>query len=68
MGNAVDLKGSSLTRASCLMLQEMYEAVPIALAPVLGNPVSLASAGINRSAPLQEQVQFRGRLAVHISC
>lgn len=35
--------------------KEMYEAVPIALAPVLGNPLSLASAGVNRSAPLQEQ-------------
>jgi hypothetical protein len=39
------------------LLQAMYEAVPIALAPVLGNPVSLAAAGVDRSLPLQEQVR-----------
>jgi len=35
--------------------QSVYDAVPIALAPVLGNPLSLAAAGIDRSLPLQEQ-------------
>lgn len=35
--------------------KELYEAVPIALAPVLGNPLSLASAGVDRSLPLQDQ-------------
>lgn len=43
-----------------LCLQAMYEAVPIALAPVLGNPVSLAAAGVDRSLPLQEQVRCAG--------
>lgn len=42
------------------LLQEVYEGVPIALAPVLGNPLSLAAAGIDRSAPLQTQVGCSG--------
>ena len=42
----------------------MYEAVPIALAPVLGNPVSLAAAGVDRSLPLQEQVCFNTAVIV----
>ena len=34
--------------------------MPIALAPVLGNPLSLAAAGVNRSLPLQEQARASG--------
>jgi len=41
-----------------VVLQELYEAVPVALAPVLGNPLSLAAAGIDRSAPLQTQARL----------
>lgn len=37
-------------------MQELYDAVPIALAPVLGNPLSLAAAGVDRTLPLSEQV------------
>lgn len=36
--------------------QELYSAVPVALAPVLGNPILLAAFGVDRKAPLQEQV------------
>lgn len=47
-------------RLRCLRAtQELYEAVPIALAPVLGNPLSLAAAGVDRTLPLQEQVFHR---------
>lgn len=38
-------------------VQELYDAVPIALAPVLGNPISLAAAGVDRTLPLQEQAR-----------
>ena len=40
--------------------QELYEAVPLALAPVLGNPIALASVGIDRSLPLPQQVRLPG--------
>lgn len=40
--------------------QELYEAVPLALAPVLGNPIALASVGIDRSLPLPQQVRLKG--------
>ena len=36
--------------------QELYSAVPVALAPVLGNPILLAAFGVDRNAPLQDQV------------
>lgn len=38
-------------------MQELYSAVPVALAPILGNPILLAAFGVDRSAPLQDQVQ-----------
>ena len=37
-------------------LQDLYSAAPVALAPFLGNPVLLATFGIDRSAPLLDQV------------
>lgn len=40
----------------CCCMQELYSAVPVALAPVLGNPLLLAAFGVDRTAPLQEQV------------
>ena len=39
-----------------LAVQELYSAVPVALAPVLGNPILLAAFGVDRTAPLQDQV------------
>ena len=36
--------------------QDLYSAAPVALAPFLGNPVLLATFGIDRSAPFLEQV------------
>lgn len=44
-----------ILREACCM-QELYSAVPVALAPVLGNPILLAAFGVDRTAPLQEQV------------
>ena len=36
-------------------LQELYQAVPVALAPVLGNPIALAAFGVDRTASLPDQ-------------
>ena len=38
-------------------MQELYATVPIALAPVLGNPVLLAAFGVDTSAPLPQQAR-----------
>ncbi len=37
--------------------QELYQAVPVALAPVLGNPLALAAFGLDRSASLPDQAR-----------
>lgn len=39
------------------MQQELYASVPVALAPVLGNPIMLAAFGVDTSAPLPDQAQ-----------
>lgn len=44
------------TKARLVCVQELYGAAPIALAPFLGNPLLLASFGINRRAPIPVQV------------
>ena len=38
--------------------QELYQSVPIALAPVLGNPIALAAFGLDRDAPLPDQARM----------
>ena len=43
-------------------MQELYSAVPIALAPVLGNPILLAAFGVDTSAPLPQQAGSRSAL------
>jgi hypothetical protein len=50
-----------------LCLQELYEAVPIALAPVLGNPIALAAAGVDRSLSLQDQVGCAAVIGMHLA-
>ena len=60
----LDVHGGADRRCRCgsfgkLILprpQDVYGAVPIALAPVLGNPLALAAAGVDRSLPIQQQV------------
>lgn len=44
-----------------MALQELYSAVPVALAPILGNPLALAAFGIDRSAPIAEQTAALGQ-------
>ena len=39
------------------MLQDFYRAVPVLLAPVLGNPLALASYGIDPNASIPDKVQ-----------
>ena len=39
-----------------LALQEFYSALPVALAPTLGNPLALAAYGIDPQASLPERV------------
>ncbi len=50
------LQRAVLDILSVFVLQELYQAVPVALAPVLGNPILLAAFGVDRKAPLQDQV------------
>ncbi len=38
-------------------VQELYGSVPVALAPILGNPILLAAFGVDTSAPLQDQAR-----------
>jgi len=38
--------------------QALYPAVPLALAPALGNPILLAAFGVDASAPLAQQARW----------
>ena len=49
-----------------LAAQELYPAVPIALAPVLGNPILLAAFGVDTQAPLPDQVCSLGAAHAHL--
>ena len=44
-------------------LQDVYNMLPLLLSPVLGNPVSLAAVGVDRSKSLPEQVSASARRA-----
>ena len=39
---------------------QLYNALPIALSPILTNPFSIAMNGVDRAAPLQRQVGLMG--------
>ena len=47
----------AFSHTSSVRLQELYQAVPVALAPVLGNPLALAAFGLDRSASLPDQAR-----------
>ncbi|EIE25026.1 alpha/beta-hydrolase [Coccomyxa subellipsoidea C-169] len=46
--------------------KELYGSVPVALAPILGNPILLAAFGVDTSAPLQDQAVAFGQGVVSL--
>lgn len=53
-----------VTHCGVRVLQELYRAVPVLLAPVLGNPLALASYGIDPTASIPDKVRAVTELAL----
>ena len=48
-------------------LQELYRAVPVLLSPVLGNPIALASFGVDPNASFPDKVCSTAHMPVNAS-
>ena len=55
------LSRAPMATARCIVLQDLYRLLPIALSPVLGNPVALAAKGIPQDLSLPQQASSCSR-------